>query len=80
MQIMTNDGATFRGETAAEVVRAMANAQWNAPERKVAYKAEVVHRVSMMTGHSLSVSAQRDPVRFLRFLERAGLISFVLPS
>lgn len=73
-RIHTNDGAVFTGTSANAVVRAMADAQWNAPDQKVEYKREVVMRVSQMTGHRLSQHALRDARRFLRFLEQCGLV------
>jgi hypothetical protein len=71
MKIRTNDGATFEGRSAKQIVSRMRRDQWNAPELKQEYMEQVSNRVAQMYGHIVHITSAQE---FLRGLEEAGLI------
>ena len=75
MIVETKDGERFVGRTAADVLRAMKNDTWNAPDQKLPWKQEVAERVLQQSGMVLPM---RPAQAFLDALVAAGYVS-VLP-
>lgn len=72
--VKTNDEQVFQGEDAKVIVRAMKNAQWNAPDTKREYMEQAAERVRQMTGQR----PREDAVGFLTDLQTAGLVTITL--
>jgi hypothetical protein len=87
-KVITRDGETFSGDSAAEVVRQMRNCSWGVPQPKREYMLDVVERVEDMTGVFRNPDASYDdeegPIsahEFIEYLYRAGVVDLegVLP-
>lgn len=68
--VTTQDGAAFKGRTAAQVVSKMRRDNWNAPARKLEYMEEVAERIYQTTGQTI----RTDACHFLADLEDVGVI------
>lgn len=72
LRVRTDDGQTFTGVDAKEVVRQMRNTQWGAPVLKRDYMIEVAERVSGMTGEPVDTT---NVDTFLLSLAYAGVLT-----
>lgn len=71
LEVRTQDGALFAGDSAAAVVSQMRRDNWNAPVRKLEYMEEVAERVLDATGQAVRVDSA---AHFLGDLERTGWV------
>jgi hypothetical protein len=71
MVYVTNDGATFRGYSANDVVSEMRADQWATPSSNQEYMDQVKVRVANQYGAAVRTD---DPESFLHDLEIAGLL------
>lgn len=71
LNVTTNDGMSFTGESFQSIVRQMRNTQWNAPIIKHDYMLEVAERVESMTGRKPDTT---DAASFVTDLQAIGLV------
>lgn len=68
-KIITEDGATFEGEDARDLVRQMRDAGWQHYDRKRDYMEDVSSRIEQMTGEPVRTFAEG----FIEDIIEAGL-------
>lgn len=71
MITVTTDAGIYAGASAEEVVRAMRDSQWNAPERKRDWMDEVRDRVRSVYG--VDIAPDLTATEFLKALDTAGV-------
>lgn len=71
----TNDGTTFQGATAANIVQQMRDTQWGQQQVKRDYIADTAERVAMLTGQPIDTT---DATTFLLGLAHAGLVTLTI--
>ncbi len=76
IKVETNDGITFTGSGAQDIVRQMKNTQWTVPDTKSEYIAQVIERVSGTNGEAMPDDYENfTPEALLMFLDAHGLIT-----
>lgn len=73
---ITEDGMTFVGVDAKDIVRQMKTAQWNAPDTKREYMEQVGQRVMEMTGQR----PREEAALFLIDLERVDFLTITFEN
>lgn len=77
--VRTRDGATFSGDTPADVVREMRDTNWQRTIPKGEYMDDVIDRVQQMTGidHITvhPITRETRVAAFLMFLHRSGMLT-----